>query len=424
MTPGLITSSRKLHNLYKKKLGENKEHPAYAEYNIFCNTYNRLKRITKFNYYNELLTKYRHDIRKTWGVINTLISRTNDKTSISDTFKINGNLVSNPQMISNEFCDFFTNIGKKYSDAIPPAKYSCDHYLRNKSSTNIFLSPTGPFEITRIINSLKSKNSSGHDGLNTILLKNIKTELVIPLNIIINKSLSTGVVPDSLKLAKVIPIFKCKEKDNLNNYRPISLLPTISKILEKVLHKRLYNFLLSQSIFYQSRYGFRPKHATSHAVNEFVDDVISSFENKEVTLGVFLDLSQAFDTINHKILLQKLEWYGVRGKALEWFENYLCQRKQFVQYKTNKSLTHNIPCGVPQGSVLGPLLFIIYTNDLPNSLTHTKAILLADDTTLYLNSKHVTELFNLINHDLNSLAEWFKSNKLSLNIGKNKLCGF
>ena len=135
-------------------------------------------------------------------------------------------------------------------------------------------------------------------------------------------------------------------------------------------------------------------------------------------MGVFLDLSKAFGTINHNILLQKLEWYGVRGKALEWFESYLCQRKQCVQYKTNKSLTHNIPCGVPQGSVLGPLLFIIYTNDLPNSLAHTKAILFADDTTLYINYKHVTELFNLINHDLNSLAKWFKSNKLSLNIGK------
>ncbi len=173
-----------------------------------------------------------------------------------------------------------------------------------------------------------------------------------------------------------------------------------------------------QSLFYKSQYGFRSNHSTIRAVNEFTDDVIASFENKENSLGVFLDLSKAFDTIDHNILFRKLEWYGIRGMALDWFKSYLNNRKQYVQYKNVKSSTLAIPCGVPQGSVLGPLLFIIYTNDLPNCLSWSKAILFADDTTIYLSSKNIENLYNRVNQDLDHLSDWFRANRLSLNVGK------
>jgi hypothetical protein len=418
MTTGLIASSHELNKLYKKKIGKDKTHSFSVKFHQYRNTYNKLKRTTKAIYYDELFTKYKHDIRKTWGAINSLIGRTKDKTGISDTFKINNKQISDPQTISNEFCNFFTNIGKQYANDIPPSKFTFDQFMRNKSQQNMFLAPTDPYEVSKLIESLKSKNSSGHDGITPTLIKDIKYEISHPVTILINKSLSTGIVPESLKIAKVIPIYKAKDKEQLNNYRPISLLPTISKILEKIIHKRLYNFLLTQSIFYPSQYGFRPKHSTTQAIHEFVDETITSFENKKTTLGVFLDLSKAFDTIDHGILLKKLEWYGVRGMALEWFRSYLSNRKQFVQYKESKSSTHTIPCGVPQGSVLGPLLFIVYTNDLPNCLTHSKAILFADDTTISFTSDDIPILFKYVNFDLESLSEWFRANKLSLNIGK------
>ena len=239
-----------------------------------------------------------------------------------------------------------------------------------------------------------------------------------------NVGKSTGRFPDLLKIAKVVPIYKSKDKKDLTNYRPISLLPIFSKIFEKVVHKRLYKFLEKYDILYGSQYGFREGHSTLNAVTEFVSDVLKGFNDRKMTLSVFLDLSKAFDTIDHDILLHKLNYYGIRGLALEWFKSYLYQRKQFVQYKNFDSETLQIECGVPQGSVLGPLLFIIYTNDLPKSVNFSKTILFADDTTIYSTGSDKNVLFRQIKEDLTSLIDWFRANKLSLNISKTNYVVF
>ena len=316
------------------------------------------------------------------------------------------------------FVIFFTNIGQEYADKIPKSKFTHNHYMKNKVTQIFFMASTDPYEISRCIDSLKPKKSCGHDFITSILLKHIKQEISHPLSVLINKSFSTGTVPNLLKLAKVIPVYKSKDKQLLNNYRPISLLPAVSKIIEKLVHKRLYCFLSSQSVFYTSQYGFRPCHSTAHAVNEFIDDTVTEFEKNKIQIGVCLDLSKAFDTIDHNILINKLNWYGIRGIALEWFTNYLKNRKQFIQYKNIKSSTQMVPCGVPQGSILGPLLFILYINDLANSLTNSKAILFADDTTIYMSSTNIVQLYESINRDLDSLSEWFRANRLFLNISK------
>ena len=220
-------------------------------------------------------------------------------------------------------------------------------------------------------------------------------------------------MPYELKIAKVIPIFKAKERNQLQNYRPTSLLSSISKIFENVVFKRLYTFINDIS-----QCGFRHKHSTIHAVTEFHNDIINSFENKQKIIATFLDLSKAFDTIDHHILLKKLENYGVRGIPLNWFKSYLSDRTQYVMYNNHISKTANINCGVPQGSILGPLLSIIYTNDLPYCLKKSKCILFADDTTIYQTNSNLTQLYTNINMDLNILGDWFRANKLSLNINK------
>ena len=230
-------------------------------------------------------------------------------------------------------------------------------------------------------------------------------------------SLERGIVPNAMKLAKVIPIYKGKCKESFTNYRPISLLSNISKILEKVVYKRLLSFLTRCGILYNSQYGFRPNCSTIDAITEFTANVIPALDNNNKCLSVFLDLSKAFDTINHDILLMKLKRYGIRGVALKWFRSYLNQRMQYVSFKGVHSKTGKVEYGVPQGSVLGPLLFILYSNDIPLSLTHSKAILFADDTTVFCTG---SDLYECINSDLDNLGDWFKANQLSVNPSKTK----
>ena len=241
--------------------------------------------------------------------------------------------------------------------------------------------PNTPGDIIAIISSFKSKTSSGHDGVSSKLVKDLKYALSFPLSIIINNSLAVGLVPNMAKLAKIIPIYKAKDKKDISNYRPISLLPVVSNILEKVVHKNLYTFLEKNKDVYASQYGFRKNRSTVNAITELVCHITNAIENKQNTPSVFLDLSKAFDTIDHNILLHKLEFYGVRGLALNWFQSYLTDRKQYVLYNNVQSQTLDITCGVPQGSVLGPLLFLIYVNDIANCLAHSKLISFADDTT-------------------------------------------
>ena len=231
-------------------------------------------------------------------------------------------------------------------------------------------------------------------------------------------SLEKGIVPACMKTAKVVPIYKSKQKDQFTNYRPISLLPTISKNLEKIIHQRIYGFI--ENILYNSQYGFRPNHSTINALTEFTSEILNSTENKLTSIAVYLDLSKAFDTLDYNILLRKLHHYGIRGIALDWFRSYLTDRKMYVDYKGITSKEHNINYGVPQGSVLGPLLFILYTNDLPNTLTVSKSILFADDTTIYYSHSNLNTLYTNLNKDLQILNDWFKTNKLSLNVSKTQ----
>ncbi len=252
------------------------------------------------------------------------------------------------------------------------------------------------------------------------LLKQLCEPCSVPITHLVNMSLEQGIVPDAMKLARVIPIHKAKSKEEFNNYRPISLLSNVSKVLEKVVHKRLYSFLAKHNILYSNQYGFRPKRSTIDAITEFNSDVLPSLDAKQKCLSVYLGLSKAFDTINHGILMLKLQYYGIRGKALEWFESYLDQRRQYVSYLGINSPIRTIAYGVPQGSVLGPLLFILYSNDLPQALSHCKTILFADDTTIFKTGNNMEQIFEQVNADLHTLNDWFRANQLSVNPTKTK----
>jgi len=310
ITPGLLKSSNTCDKMYKKIIGSNKESDQYRNYKKYRNLYNSIKRQAKIDYYNNKIHSYMHDSHKLWQTLNTLIGKTNDKTSLSDTFLIDNIPTTDPSLISNGFCDYFTNVGKKLANKIPSSSKSYQDYLNINNPNSMFFTPTDESEIEKVVNSLKSKKSYGHDKITNWLIKKLKFEISVPLSIIINQSLSSGIVPDEFKIAKVIPIYKANEANLFSNHRPISLLPSISKILEKIVHKRLYNFLMTNKLLYRSQYGFRTSHSTTNAISEFIGDILTGFDKNEMTLGVFLDLSKAFDTIDHTILLYKLEHYG------------------------------------------------------------------------------------------------------------------
>ena len=223
------------------------------------------------------------------------------------------------------------------------------------------------------------KTSSGHDNISNVLLKKLSPSIIHPLCILFNKSMEEGKFPETMKHADVVPLYKSGDQYECTNYRPISLLLTMSKLLEKVMYKRTYNFLETTGQLYCSQYGFRTGHSCEHAVSELLAEIIKSKEEGLYTACMFLDLSKAFDTLEHEVVLRKLEKYGVRGIANNWYRDYLSNRKMRVKCtiastgKTEYSDYKQVTYGTSQGSCLGPLIFIIFTNDLHHQLHHCQS---------------------------------------------------
>ena len=282
---------------------------------------------------------------------------------------------------------------------------------------SIWLGPSG-HSLLNEIKLLNASTASGLDEVSPKVVKAIANYIVKPLTHIFNLSFLSGIIPNALKIARVTPVYKANSKENFANYRPISVLPCFSKILEKLMYKRAITFLNKNNILSNNQYGFRAGHSTQQVVIELVDRISQAIERNEYTVGLFLDLSKAFDTVNHHILLGKLEHYGFRGVALEWFKNYLTNRKQMVNYKSVNSDTLVVSCGVPQGSVLGPLLFLIYVNGISQTSSLLSFLLFADDTNLFFSHKDIKILGKTVNQELCKVANWLACNKFSLNVKK------
>ena len=254
------------------------------------------------------------------------------------------------------------------------------------------------------------------------LLKQIIYVIASPLEHIFNLSLSNGTCP---KIAIVIPIHKKDDQTQVTNYRPISLLPSIFKVLEKIVYKRLSSFLLMNNILNSSQFGFRKNSSIEFAIIHLLDKIVDSLSRKEHIIAILMDLSKAFDTIDHNILLHKLNDYGIRGIALSWFRSYLSDRQQYV-FINNKSssMLDMIQCGVPQGSILGPLLCLIYVNYIINSSSILSFIMFADDINVLFSHKKLPNLIATLNSELSNISSWLKCNTLSLNISKTNSVHF
>ena len=272
--------------------------------------------------------------------------------------------------------------------------------------------------------SLQTNKSPGHDGISFNVIKNCFGPLSTPLLNIFNLSLEKGIFPDELKIARVTPMYKTGDENDFGNYRPISVLPCFSKMLERIMYKRLYNHLSQNRMLYLKQFGFQKSHSAEHVIIQLIDQINSSFGKNNFTLGVFIDLSKAFDTVDHHILISKLENYGVNGNNLRWFQSYLKNRKQYLNFNNKITTLSQITFGVRQGSILGPLLFLIYVNDLNNTSSILDPIMFADDTNLFYSHKNIHELFAKVNEELEKIGDWFKANKVSLNNKKLSTCFF
>jgi hypothetical protein len=286
------------------------------------------------------------------------------------------------------------------------------------------------YELEKIIKSLKSKNSYGYEEISNKIMKLSASFIISPLTYICNEILKTGIFPDRLKYAIVRPIYKKDDKHETSNYRPISLLTSFSKIIEKLIYNRLLLHLDKNNMLAKEQFGFRPHASTEQASYTMINGILTELNDNQMVGGMFCDLQKAFDYVNHEILMDKLEFYGIQGKFKTLIKSYLTERFQKVTLgntieNSKSSKWKQIRNGVPQGSILGPLLFLIYINDLPSTTEKDiKMILYADDTSILItgaNKRDFNENCKKAFQDINS---WFINNRLTLNFNKTQFLEF
>ena len=427
ITHGLLKSMKDRDKLYKCFTIETDSEKKIGLFNTYKRKRNlivALLRRSKANYFTSYFEDNKNNAKKTWEGIRNIVNISKKNRTIPTKLSYNNNTFTEPDKMAEAFNSFFVNIGNTVEEKIPISPHSFASFLGNSLQNSIFLTPADDIEILSMLKNLNSSKSCGPSSISTNLLKSHANSFCVPIKMVINNSFSEGTFPDLLKIANVCPVFKKSDRNKCENYRPISLLSNLSKIFERAMHTRLYNFLDSNDSLYHLQFGFREKHSTNHALLSIVEKIRDNLDNNTFSCGVFVDLEKAFDTVNHKILLKKLDHYGIRGPANRWFSSYLSSRKQSVVFDGIFSPHLDITCGVPQGSILGPLLFLIYINDMHRAVNFSTVYHFADDTNLVYHHKNPKLLRKHMNKDLSSLFTWLCANRLSLNVSKTEFIIF
>ena len=374
-------------------------------------------RSKKKEFYTKRVSQALNSPSKLFPLFNSLLGK-NVKPSNPVKLCKDGKLVDDPLQVSEVLNEYFVSIGPSLSANF--SDWDQDDVL--EPSFSAWLRPTNAEEISQIVMSLSDSKGVGCDGINNKSLKIVLPVILDRLVIMINACLKNGLFPSSLKKAKVVPLPKSRSSDEIDNFRPISVLTGLSKVLEKIIYARLMDHLITNDLLYSKQFGFRPKFSCVDAIAELTENIKSS-SSLQLFACVFLDLKKAFDTVDHKILVRKLATFGIRGPFKAILESFLSQRVQCVSHTGVMSSYKTLECGVPQGSVLGPLLFLLYINDMHSICKYSSVLHYADDTSISFELK-TSSATSCLQEDLDAVSSWLAKNKLTINSSKSELLLF
>ena len=417
MTFGLLTSRRTKITLHKKALTHN-TNENWLAYRTYRNLFNKILRTSKKLHYERQLNNNSKNPKKTWETLREITTGRTTKNHI-DKIIVDNQVITDEQTMADSFNNFFSQAGKKIFQTVEPTERQPNDYVPEQNTPQLELREIQQHDIIETIDNLEPKTSIDASGINSKMLKFIKLEIVIPLKHLFNLSITTGVFPSKLKIARTIPIYKAGDNTSCDNYRPISILSAISKVLEKIVANSLVNHLEQNNLLYENQYGFLKNRSTVHNILQLTNKIAKELNEKKFVVGVFLDLRKAFDVVGHDILLNKLNKLGIKDKPLEWFTSYLSDRQQYVEINGHQSANRLIDISVIQGSILGPILFLCFINDLYLS-TELLTLLFADDTAVLDSDKDLPTLIDRINTEIQKLANWFRANRMAVNISKTK----
>ncbi|CAB4037008.1 Hypothetical predicted protein [Paramuricea clavata] len=423
-----IKSKIKERDFFLRKARKSEMTTDWLAYKKLRNTVTQDIRRSKANYNRSLFSENINSPTQFWNQIKKCYPAKEKKLVTSKVFDIDETTTTDKTSIANGFCKYFTNVGKTLQTSLITLGNTVwenhDHKKLskriNQKELQFTFEKVSASNMVKLLRQLKASKASGYDGIPTSMIKDGAEELAVPLTYLINSCLEQSVFPDTEKYAKIIPVYKSGKRSSMDNYRPISILPVLSKVFERVVQKQLYEYLEKNSLLSPNQFAFRKHRSTQHPVTLLSDHIRGHMDKGELTGAVYIDLRKAFDTIDHGRLLSKLPCYGIRGRELIWLENYLFGRKQFVVFDSATSEGHTVLTGVPQGSVLGPLLFVLLINDIDLQMQNCQILLYADDTVVYTSDKSCEAIESNLNSELTNLARWFSNNKLVLNLKKGK----